>query len=167
MAKKIIVNNCWNCPYREENTGGEVPHYCRLQHSSMDDSGFPQYCPLENEATNEESKQNYIDNFLKALEKRQKAVQKRYKADGKDITVPEVVQSIREEAYNYFLSDSFRKATDKHIWLNITAGRMLFEERKPEKVIELIEMDYYDECPFNNYADTDKELIKMMRELTT
>ncbi len=165
MAKKVIIHNCWDCPYREKNTGGQVPHYCRLQRSCMDDSEFPKYCPLENEATNEESKQNYIDNFLKALEKRQKAVQEQYKADGEDVTVPEVVQSIREEAYNYFLSDSFREATNKHVWLNIAAGRMLFEERKPEKVIELIEIDYDEECPFEDYADSDKELIKMMKEL--
>lgn len=81
MAKMIIIHNCWDCPYRDNNTGGQVPHYCRLQHSSMDDSGFPQYCPIENDIPIYDgqavSKSNIIYAFYKALEETKKRVKSR------------------------------------------------------------------------------------------
>ena len=43
--------------------------------------------------------------------------------------------------------------------------RCLLEEGSPEKVIELIEQDYDEECPFEDYTESDKKLIGMMQEL--
>lgn len=46
MSIMLVINNCWDCPYRENNEGGKVPHYCRKKHSCMCDEDFPKYCPL-------------------------------------------------------------------------------------------------------------------------
>lgn len=46
MSVVLIINNCWDCPYRENNKGGKVPHYCRKKHTRMCDEDFPKYCPL-------------------------------------------------------------------------------------------------------------------------
>lgn len=46
MSIMLVINNCWDCPYRENNEGGKVPHYCRKSHSCMCDEDFPKYCPL-------------------------------------------------------------------------------------------------------------------------
>ena len=46
MSFTIVVNNCWDCPYREKNVGGKVTHYCRKARTSMCDEDFPKYCPL-------------------------------------------------------------------------------------------------------------------------
>ena len=46
MSITIVVNNCWDCPYRDKNVGGKVPHYCRKAKYSLCDQDFPKYCPL-------------------------------------------------------------------------------------------------------------------------
>ena len=42
----IKVTSCWDCPYRRENKGGQVPHYCSKSCDTMCDRDFPKYCPL-------------------------------------------------------------------------------------------------------------------------
>ena len=48
--KQIFVNNCYDCPYREENTGGKVPHYCKNPNivcRAVADEDFENVCPLK------------------------------------------------------------------------------------------------------------------------
>ena len=54
MSITLVINNCWDCPYRDKNKGGRVPHYCRKSHTTMCDEDFAKYCPLikQNLATN-------------------------------------------------------------------------------------------------------------------
>lgn len=42
----ITVHNCWDCPYRNTNDNGRVPHYCLKGHMSMSDKDYPKYCPF-------------------------------------------------------------------------------------------------------------------------
>ncbi len=107
----------------------------------------------------------YKDTFDILLMKRTALVIEQFKEDGEDVNDTETKQSIKEAAYNYFLSDEFRKEADEETWHKATAGRMLLEEGSPEKVIELIERDYDEECPFEDYAESDKKLIDMMQAL--
>lgn len=46
MGFIVDVENCWDCPYRQANVDGKVPHYCRLGRTCMSDADFPKYCPL-------------------------------------------------------------------------------------------------------------------------
>ncbi len=119
----------------------------------------------EKESMNKALVESYKNRFLGLLGERTVLVTEQLKEDGEDVNDEDTKQSIKEDAYNYFLSDDFRKEASDRTWFAGTAERMLLEEGSPEKVIELIERDYDEECPFEDYAESDKKLIDMMQAL--
>lgn len=49
----ITVHNCWDCPFRERNVGGKVPHYCTKARTSMCDEDYPKHCPFHKKGEEE------------------------------------------------------------------------------------------------------------------
>ena len=107
------------------------------------------------------AKEILIDVFKRQYEKRIQLVTKKFKEDGEDISNKNVMQSIREEAYNYFLSDDCYNETSHHVWLELTAGRMLLEDGTPNKAIEHIK----DDADGNALSQTDKELVEILKKV--
>ncbi|MBQ7428385.1 hypothetical protein [Butyrivibrio sp.] len=107
-------------------------------------------------------RKGYIHIFEMALKKRIQVVKQHYKVAGKNLKDPDIIQQIREEAYNYFLGDQFATDCDTHEeWLRITVGRMLLEEGTPYRVIQLIKNDAAID---NKRSSVDAEIISIMEQ---
>ena len=100
----------------------------------------------------------YVDTFKKSLNKKIRLVKKEYVNNGEDITNENVLQQIREDAYNYFLSDDFCGDVSHDEWLDNTVGRMLLEDVTPYRVTAHIVND----TVVGEKVASDNEILSVM-----